>query len=294
MKKILSLLLVCLFMLPICAQCESGTESTGTMEEEEEFTLITDSGEEVPDLFGSMDSTHPSEEDAWENPDPEPGLEPVEENAGAARDELINRIIRLGEDLYIKAAGHSKRAHYKTDIYVCKNFTTYLFNENRDAFCMAEYPDVRLVIPDNLPKEKCKPYEYGILWKDVPASKGNPFYIAAQFRYDTNLSKEDNMVLAMDFMRQVQRGDFFQMSADYEYGTGAHSAIMIAYSPDSDSIFWMDSNMRGKKIDGIRYGIVQFNEEKPVEWWASTFCKKKRGATLYRLRDDIIFKPGEQ
>ena len=38
-------------------------------------------------------------------------------------------------------------------------------------------------------------------------------------------------------------------------------------------------------------GIVQYNEEKSVEWWASTFCKKKRGATLYRLRDDIIFNP---
>ena len=51
----------------------------------------------------------------------------------------------------------------------------------------------------------------------------------------------------------------------------------------------MDSNMRGKKVKGIRYGIVQFDEVKSIEWWAECFCKKTRGATLYRLRDDIVY-----
>ena len=100
---------------------------------------------------------------------------------------------------------------------------------------------------------------------------------------------EENMALACDFMRQAQRGDYFQMSAKYEYGTGAHSAIMLGYDPETDEIHWMDSNMRGGKKKGIRYGLVQFDEVKNVEWWASTFCKKTRGATLYRLRDDIIY-----
>ena len=54
----------------------------------------------------------------------------------------------------------------------------------------------------------------------------------------------------------------------------------------------LDSNMRGGKKKGIRYGLVQFDEVKSVEWWASTFCKKTRGATLYRLRDDIVYRPG--
>ena len=49
----------------------------------------------------------------------------------------------------------------------------------------------------------------------MTAAEGNPFYEAAAFRYDTDLSKEENMALACDFMRQVQRGDVFQMSADY-------------------------------------------------------------------------------
>ena len=84
------------------------------------------------------------------------------------------------------------------------------------------------------------------------------------------------------------------MSADYASGVGAHSAIMLDYDAQTDEIHWMDSNMRGKKIDGIRYGYVQFDEVKSAEWWAKAFCHKKRGATLYRLRDDIIFAPETQ
>lgn len=218
-----------------------------------------------------------------------------EESAGsAARDAFIDDIIALGKELYDKAAGKAQRAQYKGDIYVCKNFTVYLFRQNRDKYRMAEYPDVELRIPNNLPARQCKPYQYGFLWEDIPAEKGNPFYAAAQFRYDSSLSKEENMELAVAFMREVKKGDYFQMSADYEYGVGAHSAIMISdYDPETDTVRWMDSNMRGKKRNGVRYGIVQFNEVKEITWWAKAFCHKKRGATLYRLRDDIIFADGQ-
>ncbi len=216
------------------------------------------------------------------------------EEVMSARDDLINRIIDLGHSLYVKADGKSQRAHYKSDIYVCKNFTTYLFRQNRDDFCMAEYPDVQLLVPNNLSSSKSRPYSYGIEWEDISAADGNPFYIAAQFKYDTSLSEEENMALACEFMRQAQRGDYFQMSAKYEYGTGAHSAIMLGYDAEKDEIHWMDSNMRGGKKNGIRYGIVQYDEVKSVEWWASTFCKKTRGATLYRLRDDIVYREGHE
>ena len=43
-------------------------------------------------------------------------------------------------------------------------------------------------------------------------------------------------------------------------------------------------------LPGIRYGLVQYDEVRSVEWWASTFCKKGRGATIYRLRDDIAYR----
>ena len=248
--------------------------------------LAEDWEDAAPDLIEEDISL--DEEEETETPGTGDAAEPSEYTA---RDAFIDDIITLGKKLYDKARGKAQRAHYKSDIYICKNFTVYLFRQNRDKYRMAEYPDVKLVIPDNLPVKDCKPYYYGILWKDIPASEGNPFYIAAEFRYDKNLSREENMELALAFMREVRRGDYFQMSADYQCGKGAHSAIMISdYDPETDTVRWMDSNMRGgKHADGLRYGLVQFDEEKEIRWWAEAFCHKNRGATIYRLRDDIIF-----
>ena len=249
------------------------------------FSPLVACGEDETDIMLDEDPAETeTAPDIPETADDEPAAEPT------ARDAFIEDIIALGKELYEKADGKAQRAHYKGDIYVCKNFTVYLFRQTRDRYRMAEFPDVQLVIPDNLPAKECKPYAYGFLWKEIPAEKGNPFYEAAQFRYDAKLSKEENLELAVDFMKQVKKGDYFQMSADYAYGVGAHSAIMISdYDPETNTVHWMDSNMRGKKRNGIRYGIVQFDEEKDITWWAKAFCHKKRGATLYRLRDDIIF-----
>lgn len=212
------------------------------------------------------------------------------ETGPSAREALIDRIIETGKSIFTAAKGRLQRAHYAGDIFVCKNFTVHVFRQSSAGFRLAEYPDVQLSVPSNLPKDDCKPYYYGYCWMDVGPEEGNPFYIAAQFVYDKNLSKQENMERALDFMRQVQRGDYFQMSADYKYGVGAHSAIMIAdYDPDTNTVHWMDSNMIGEKRDGIRYGKVQFDAVKDISWWADAFCKKGRGATIYRLRDDIVF-----
>lgn len=209
---------------------------------------------------------------------------------GEARQEFIERIIALAEKKFEEAHGRAQRAQFSGDIYVCKNFTVYLFRENRDAFRMAEYPDVPLVIPDNQKKEDCKPYVYGLEWKDIPAEEGNPFYEAAAFRYDATLSKADNMKNAREFLKQAQRGDYFQMAADYYYGKGAHSMIIIGdYDEATDTIRWTDSNMKGEKRNGERYGYVQYDAEKDIDWFVDAFCHKKHGATLYRLRDDIMY-----
>ena len=257
-------LLLLLLFLPFPAPAEEELE----IEEIVEHVLLDEEGEEIPLT-------------------PEP--ETQEPESITAREDFIERIIALGKKLYDEAGGKRKRAHYASDIYVCKNFTVYLFRENRADFRMAEYPDTELVIPNNLPAKKCKPYAYGFLWEDIPAEKGNPFEVAAQFIYNPDLSKEENLEHAMSFMRLAQRGDYFQMSADYDYGVGAHSAILLSYDPEKDEIHWMDSNMRGGKIDGIRYGLVQYDEVQSVRWWAEAFCHKKRGATLYRLREDLIY-----
>ena len=268
MKKALAFLLaLCGFFL-CCAPLPARTE---TAPEEEDFSIVE---------FVELDEDN---NEILVTPVPAPEM-------SAAKAAFIEDIIALGQELYEKTEGKLRRAHYASDIFVCKNFTVYLFRQTRDRYRIAEFPTVQLKIPNNLPAAKCKPYAYGYCWEDIPASKGNPFEIAAQFLYDTNLTKEENNELALAFMRQVRRGDYFQMTANYSHGVGAHSAIMISdYDPVSNTVHWMDSNMVGRKIDGIRYGKVQFDEEVDIQWWVDAFCQKKRGATLYRLRDDIIF-----
>ena len=208
----------------------------------------------------------------------------------SAREEMIDRILSTAQTLYEQSGGKAKRAHYSGDIYVCKNFTVHLFKEVKDAFRMAEYPDVELVIPNNQKKADCAPYVYGVEWQEVSASEGNPFYAAATFRYDETLSKEENRRLAREFLMQVERGDYFQMAANYYYGIGAHSMLFTAdYNPETDTVLWADSNMKGKTINGERYAYVQYDAEKEIDWFVDAFCRKKYGATIYRLREDIIF-----
>ena len=213
-----------------------------------------------------------------------------EPSSPAPRDAFIEDIIALGRELYEKADGKYQRAHYKGDIYVCKNFTVYLFRQTRSRYRMAEFPDKELKIPNNLPAKQCRPYSYGYCWEDIPASAGNPFEIAAQFLYDSKLSKEENVALAEAFMKQTRKGDYFQMTGDYSGGKGAHSAIFISdYDPETNSVRSMDSNRAGKRINGLRYGKVLFDSDMSIDEWIGFFCRKKCGATLYRLRDDIIF-----
>ena len=155
---------------------------------------------------------------------------------------------------------------------------------------MAEFPDVKLVIPDNLPAKQCKDPAYGALWKDIPASDGNPFYAVETFKYDKSLSKAENREKAREFLKQVKKGDFFQMRANYYYGIGAHSMMFSAdYDPETDTVTWCDSNMKGQKKNGIRYALMQWDAVKEIDWFVDAFCRAKYGATIYRLRDDIIF-----
>ncbi len=246
---------------------------------------VTDSQGQVVSQTGSEAEPQPEPADAA---DGQIASQPTQ----SAREQFIDDIIALAKEEYDAAGGRARRAQYSGDIYVCKNFTVYLFRENCDKYRMAEFPDVPLVIPDNRPKKECTVPVYGVEWKDVPASEGNPFYVAAQFVYDDTKSKEENWQLAREFLMQVKRGDYFQMAANYYYGVGAHSMIYIAdYDPETDTVRWCDSNMKGEKRNGERYGYLQFDAEKEIDWFVDAFCRKKHGATLYRLRDDIIYAP---
>ncbi|MDD4081096.1 MAG: hypothetical protein PHP02_06750 [Eubacteriales bacterium] len=246
------------------------------------FTLPARGEEEEVSLFAGGSTAVPT---ASPGPSPAPAALPP---ADGARAELIDGIISEAKALFDKANGRPQRAHYAGDIYVCKNFTVHVFKENSGDFRMAAFPDAPLVIPNNLSREASKPYNYGIAWEDIAPEAGNPFYAAHSFYYDTNQSREENRERALQFMRETRRGDFFQMSADYQYGVGAHSLIFTRdYDPASNTVAWTDSNMNGLKRGGLRYGYVQYDAVREIGWFVDAFCQRGRGATLYRLREDI-------
>ena len=277
-NRIISLLLLLLMLsLPVIGEEEVSLFSPGGTAPAQAETLPAPEPSAVPEPGAELDLM------------PEAAVEADPAASSEARDELIDRMINLAEEIYQRAKGRAQPANSPGDIYVCKNFTVHLFRENRDDYRMAAFPDVPLVIPNNLPAKESKPYSYGISWEDVAAEKGNPFVIGAQFFYNADESKQENRARAIEFMKQVQRGDFFQMSADYYYGIGAHSLVFTQdYDPDTGTVTWTDSNMKGEKRNGKRYGYVQFDARKDIEWFVDAFCVKGRGATLYRLRDDII------
>ena len=62
------------------------------------------------------------------------------------------------------------------------------------------------------------------------------------------------------------------------------------YEAETDSVHWADSNMKGKSVNGIRYAYVQYDAVKGIDWFVDAFCRKKYGATIYRLREDIMYK----
>ena len=132
------------------------------------------------------------------------------EDQGNAREAFIDGIIDLAKEKFDEAGGQPQRAHYSGDIYDALSQSGISLPREPRPLPHAEYPDTPLVIPDNKPREECTDYVYGVEWKDVPASEGNPFYVAASFRYDPDKTKEENWEDARAFLMQVQRGDYFR------------------------------------------------------------------------------------
>ena len=208
---------------------------------------------------------------------------------------IISPKDQLIKDMFAEALANSKDKRYKFapaqedwHVGVCKNFVMRLFDTFSPAYRMAEYPDLELYMPKNKSKADSAPYDYGIEWRPEGPSDGAPFEIAAQFKYDTSLSKEENMALCREVLHSVQRGDFFQMVGYYYYGNGPHSMLFMSdYDPITDEVHWTDSNMKGERVDGVRWGYIQYDAVKTAEWFVEAICTKNRGCTIYRLRDDL-------
>ena len=145
--SITALILAVLFLLPAPA---AAAEETGLEIEEIVLDNVSDA-DWFTELFSDEDEPAEAGAEAQEEPEAE----------NPARTAFIDDIIERGKKEFEKARGKLQRAQYKEDIYICKNFTVYLFRSTRDGYRMAEYPDVKLKIPDNLPSAECRPYAYG-------------------------------------------------------------------------------------------------------------------------------------
>ncbi len=202
---------------------------------------------------------------------------------------------RLIRDMFDEAKRESTDKRYRFapaqedgDLAVCKNYVMRLFDTFSKSYRMAEYPELALHMPKNNSKVNCAPYDYGIEWRIESAEDGSPFEIAAQFKYDQSLTKEENRALCRKVLESVKTGDFLQMVGYYYHGNGPHSLLFMAdYSPAGDLMTWTDSNMLGTRIEGVRWGYIQYEAQKTAEWFVDAICTKNRGCTLYRLRDDL-------
>ena len=56
-----------------------------------------------------------------------PETEEASPVSGGAREDFINDIIALGQKEYEHTNGRAQEAQYSSSIFICKNFTVYLF-----------------------------------------------------------------------------------------------------------------------------------------------------------------------
>ena len=156
---------------------------------------------------------------------------------------------------------------------------------------MQEYPGVEIFMPLNDSSKNCAPYRYGVQWRAEEAQAGNCFETVYEFRYDPEKSREDNRAEALKMLQDVKRGDCFQLVGVCEDFNSPHSLIFIEdYDAAQKKLCWTDCNMKGTRINGERWGWVQYGTVRTAEWMLDTICRPRNGATLYRLRSDIVKK----
>lgn len=207
------------------------------------------------------------------------------------REQLIDDMIALAFADYKDANKNFLRANKSGDPGIAKNFLMRLFDAYKLSYCMAEYPDVELTMPPMDASKNCKPYRYGVQWAQKEPADGNCFIQVDEFRHDPDLGTAENREHALKLLQKVQKGDLLQLAGKCEDFNSVHSLLFTQdYDVVADQLCWTDCNMKGKRIHGARYGWVQFDTKRSTTWMLDTVCRNLCGATLYRLRDDLIKK----
>ncbi|GHU72987.1 hypothetical protein FACS1894184_20940 [Clostridia bacterium] len=176
----------------------------------------------------------------------------------------------------------------------CKHYLASTFAAVSARYELEEAPGITLYMPERPNDEKSGRVQ-GAAWVLPLMGTGNPFVEAAAYDFDEGKTARENKQAARALLESVRPGDVVQLMAIYNNGArGTHTMMITApYDPMKDTLYWCDSNLKNKVVDGVRYGIVMAYQtrtvEEVIEWLANPLC----AATVYRLADNIGLRAAE-
>lgn len=189
--------------------------------------------------------------------------------------------------------GEARPSASRSDAGQCKQYQINAFAQASGGYRLADYPDTPLYLPFEHNNQELTGRPVGAAWDMPEPETGNAFVEVAHFDYNKDLTKRENIAVAKAFLSLVRAGDFLQMQGTYSSGgRGTHTLMFTKpYDPRLPSLFWSDSNFANRMVDGVRYGVAKAYQTWPLEevagWIAADWY---HGATLYRLRDDVVMR----
>ena len=173
----------------------------------------------------------------------------------------------------------------------CRRFQSDSFLDAAQGFALKDSPELVLSLPiDHMPAEDSgRPV--GLVWAPPENGMVCAYEAVAVFDYDPSLSVKRNREAAREFLSNVRAGDVLQMIGVFSGGARGTHTLMFSqpYDPRDDALYWIDSNFSNTRVDGVRYGYVRARQSWPINDLVSWFAADERtGATLYRLREDIV------
>ncbi|GHV26302.1 hypothetical protein FACS18948_1650 [Clostridia bacterium] len=204
---------------------------------------------------------------------------------GSARDALISEwiaLIRMDE-------GTRRKSGTTTSPGQCKRYLVNTFALASAQYALPVAETVPLSMPDQ-PNPKDDVRIHGSAWLMPELTEGNPFEMVAAYDFSRHLTDRENRKAAREFLTGVLPGDVIQMMAVYSNGErGTHTLLITeAYDPETDRLYWADSNFRIEKIDGVKYGVVDAHQSRTAEEIAGWLTNPSCAATIYRIREDIV------
>jgi hypothetical protein len=170
----------------------------------------------------------------------------------------------------------------------CKHYLATMFAAASAKYELTDAPGITLYMPERPNDAKSGRVE-GSAWVLPLLGTGNPFVEVSAYDFDKGRTIRENKQAARTILEGVQPGDVVQMMAVYNNGArGTHTLMVTApYDPMKDMLYWCDSNLKNRLVDGVRYGIVMAYQTRTLEevigWLANPLC----AATVYRLVDGI-------